>query len=169
MSRIVHRNRLWSVEEFDVLIKNRRSRMYKIISPNTVTILPIANNGNIVLEMQYRPAINKIIYEIPAGHIDKGESALHAAVREVEEETGFKANKMTLLTYFYPSPGILKRKEFLFLAGKLTKGKLALEDDEIIKTKEVTLKKALALIKTGKIVDAKTIIGILYYKNYLSK
>lgn len=169
MSRILHKNRIFTVKELDFKVRKKKVKAYMVLEPNTVAILPITRKGYILLEEQYRPPIGKRIYEIPAGHIEKNERPLHSAKRELEEETGFKARRLKFLIYFYPSPGLVSKKEYLYLAEGLTKGRLALDKDEDITIKEISINDALKFIKSGKIVDAKTIIGILYYKRFINR
>ncbi len=167
MAKIIHKNRLFSVEELRIKVRGNRMKAYAAVTRDTIAILPMLKNGCILMERQHRPAINSTIYEIPAGHMEKGERPLAAAKRELEEETGFKANKWTDLKFFYPSPGILARKEYLYLAESLEKGRLKLDKDEEIELKRVSIGSALKMIKSGRIVDGKTILAILYYKNFI--
>jgi ADP-ribose pyrophosphatase len=169
MRRTLHKNKVFRVEEITSKIRDRKVKSYIIKEPNTVAVLPITKNGYILLEEQYRIAIDKKIYEIPAGHIEKNETPLQAARRELEEETGFIAKKMKFLIYFYPTPGIINKKEYLYLAEGLSKGKISLDKDEDIITKEMRLDNALKFIKSGRITDAKTILAILYYKRFVNK
>lgn len=169
MSKILLKRKVFTVKEVDIAVRKRKMTADVIVESNTVAILPITRKGYMLLEVQYRPPIGKRIYEIPAGHIEKGEKPTDSAIRELEEETGFKTGKIKELTYFYPSPGLLSKKEYFFIAEKLTKGKTSFDKDEQIITKEMKISQALKYIKSGKIVDAKTIIAILYYSQFMDE
>lgn len=169
MSKVLLRRKIFTVKEVDITVKKRRMAADVIIESNTVAILPITRKGYMLLEIQYRPAVGKTIFEVPAGHIERNETPIHAAKRELEEETGFRAGKLKQLTHFYPSPGILSKNEYVFIATNLSKGKTSFDKDEDIATKEVSIDLALRYIRSGKIVDAKTMIAVLYYKRFIAK
>jgi ADP-ribose pyrophosphatase len=164
MSKIVAENNLFKVEESEVIIKNKTYKTHKIIENDIVVILPIVREGYILLEEQYRYGINKILYELPAGHVEKGENLTNAAKRELEEETGFKADKMTFMTFFYGTPGIISKRESLFVAEGLQEGTVHLDFDEEIKVREISIDDCIKMIESNEIIDAKTIIALLYYK-----
>ncbi|MFI5412574.1 MAG: NUDIX hydrolase [Candidatus Micrarchaeales archaeon] len=169
MAKIIHSNRSFKVEEIPITVRGKKLKYYGIVCADTVGILPITRKGYILLERQYRPPTRTTLYEIPAGHIENGEKPINTAMRELEEETGYKASKIKQINFFYPSPGILCRKEYLCMAWDLKKSKLHLDKDEIIKTEEVSISKAIKMIKSNRISDGKTIIAILYYKFFIEK
>lgn len=135
-----------------------------VIHKGAVGIIPLLSRNKIILLKQYRFPVNKVIYEIPAGTLEEGETALNCAKRELEEETGYKARKMIKILEFHTAPGYSTEKLHLFLATNLTKGKFSPEADESMKIEIFTLKEAYQLLKKGKIVDAKSIIALLYLK-----
>lgn len=110
---------------------------------------------------QPRFAIKQMTWEVPAGTLGKGENPLLCAKRELEEETGLKAGKIKKILAFYSSPGFLHEKMHLYKATNLKAGTMNLDDDEEITVKVFTKKELLRMIKTGKIVDAKTIVALL--------
>ena len=164
MGKIVHRNNFFNVVESQLNVHGRKARMYWVSKPDTVAVLPIHKDGSIIIERQFRAAVGKHIYELPAGHIDKGERPLHAAKRELEEETGLHASRIRLLATTYPSPGVLDGKEYLYAAEGLTKGRTSMDPDEIIGTERVSMSRALGMVRSGKIMDAKSIAAILLYR-----
>jgi ADP-ribose pyrophosphatase len=168
MSKIVHENGLFKVEESEVMVHKKKLTNHKILEDDIVVILPITKNGNILLEKQFRSGLNRELLELPAGHINKGEDPYKAAMRELEEETGFKANKLTFMTYFYSAPGILSKRESLYVAEDLVKGSLNLDPDEVIEVQEISLDKCIKMVESNKIIDAKSIIALLYYEHLLS-
>ncbi|MGO8752233.1 MAG: NUDIX hydrolase [Thermoguttaceae bacterium] len=131
--------------------------------PGAVVLLPILDDGRICLIRNFRVSVGKRLVELPAGTLEAGEDPLHAAHRELAEETGFRARSMELLTSFYASPGILDERMHLFLASGLEPGPTALEGDEDIQPLLVSGEEAFTMIAGGTIQDAKTLIGLLYY------
>ncbi len=169
MEEIVYKSRLFQVMKGPVSIKGRKFDFYGIINPDEVTILPFIDSNHIILERQYRYPVKKKLYELPAGHIEKGEKPINAAKRELEEETGYKSSKLKLIAIYHPSPGILSAKGYIYTAKNLTKGRISWDVDEQISIMETSLDSALKMIKTSKIIDAKSVISILYYQNFESK
>jgi ADP-ribose diphosphatase len=135
--------------------------------PGSVVVLPIFPDGRILLIRQYRYAAAQEMWELVAGHKEPDEDFVTGAHRELEEESGYTAKKMKRLLEFYPSPGFLGEKMVVFLAEGLTKGVSNPEDDEKIAARIVPLAQAEDWIRTGKIRDAKTVCGILYYSKFM--
>lgn len=127
-----------------------------------VTILPVVNE-KIVFEKQYRYCYDEIIYELPAGKVDKGEDILVAAKRELEEETGLKAENLEYLGEIYPSCGYTDEHIHLYLATDVKNGERNLGENEVIELYYFSLEEVLEMIKTKKIKDAKTIAAIMQY------
>jgi len=116
----------------------------------------------ILLERQYRHAARSMMWELPAGRIDDGETPLHAAKRELLEETGYSARHWQRILHFYVSPGFLDETMTIYLARGLAAGKAQPEPDERITTRLVPLSAAKQMVLRGLIRDAKTIAGILW-------
>jgi len=116
----------------------------------------------ILLERQYRHAVQSMMWELPAGRIDDGETALTAAKRELLEETGYTALHWKRILHFYVSPGFLDETMTIYLARGLRAGKAQPEPDEKIATRFFTLSEAKRMALNGRIRDAKTICGILW-------
>ena len=128
--------------------------------PGAVMIIPFLTRTRIILLRQFRPVINATIYELPAGTLEKGEKPSQCARREVIEETGYAAKKLTRMGKLYPVPGYSTEKIIIFKAEGLTEKQGCCEEDEIIETLVVTKDRVKALFKKGEIVDAKTICGL---------
>ena len=127
-----------------------------------VCIVPITEDGRIVLERQYRYPLDRVITEIPAGKLDAaGEDPLEAAKRELKEETGYQAAEWLDLGDFYPAPAYSDEKIRMFLARGLTLGERHLDADENINVIMMPLEEAVAAVMRGEIPDAKTQMGIL--------
>ena len=131
-----------------------------VVHRGSAVIVPVFEDGTVALVRQYRHAAGKYILELPAGSLESGEDPRTCALREIEEEIGYKAANVELITEFYVSPGFLTEKMFVFLATGLTETAQNLEIDELIEVERISLSEALELIRSGEIDDAKTIIGL---------
>ena len=129
--------------------------------PGAAVIVPFVSKNQVIMVRQPRFAIKQMTWEVPAGTLGKGENPLLCAKRELEEETGLKAGKIKKILAFYSSPGFLHEKMHLYKATNLKAGQMNLDDDEEITVKIFTKTQLLKMIKTGKIVDAKTIVALL--------
>lgn len=125
----------------------------------SAVMLPVDQRGRVLLVRQYRLPARRYLWELPAGRIDKGETALQAARRELIEETGYRARRWKRLVGFFPSPGFLSEKMTVFLATELRAGESQPMEDERIETRWFTAREMGEWIGTGKIIDGKTIIG----------
>lgn len=148
------------------LESGRRTQREFVIHPGSAAIIPMLPDRRIILIKQYRYAVKNTLYEIPAGTMEAGETPEQCAHRELKEETGYTANSLEKLIQFYPSPGISNELMHLFLAKDLKKINVGAGfpcpiSDETLEVIEVSLNDALAMINNGKIIDAKTICGIL--------
>jgi ADP-ribose pyrophosphatase len=127
----------------------------------SAVMLAIDEKKRILLVRQYRLPADKYLWELPAGKVDPGEKPLQAAKRELAEETGYKAKKWEKLASFFVSPGYVAERMTIFRATGLTAGDATPMDDERIETRWFTRKELRQMIHSGKIEDAKTIVG--YY------
>lgn len=123
-------------------------------------VVPLQEDGTVLLIRQYRHAAGGFIYEIPAGKLDPGENPLACAERELEEETGRRAGRLEHLLTFFTTPGFTDEIIHIYLATELTPGTQRLEHDEVIEVVEMALEQALQRIADGTIRDGKTIIGL---------
>jgi ADP-ribose pyrophosphatase len=123
---------------------------------------PAGNDPQILLLKQYRYAAEQFLYEIPAGRLDSGEEPRACAIRELREETGCTAKGMEFLFTMFTTPGFTDEQIHVFMATDLAQGEHQREADEFITVETMTLTRALELVKTGEIKDAKTALGILF-------
>ena len=135
----------------------------------SAVMMPVDEKGRVLLVKQYRLPAKAFLWELPAGRVDKGETVLQAAKRELTEETGLKAKKWTKLTSFYVSPGFLAEKMTVFLAEDLTPGEQKPMEDERIEMQWFRAKDVDEMISSGKIVDAKTMLGFFSWKRHNSR
>ena len=136
--------------------------------PGAVCVIPILPNGNLCLVRQYRYGPRAEFIEIPAGKLDTGEHPLVCAKRELEEEIGYSAGKLTFLTNIHPAIGFSNEKMWMYLAEDLILSKQNLDQDEFLELYPLSVNKAIDLISQAKITDVKTIIGILWLDKFLS-
>jgi len=139
-----------------------------ITHPGSVVVLPVLPDGRILLIRQYRYATRQYLWELVAGRIDSGETPRKAAARELIEETGFRAKRFRIFLDVFPTPGFLEERMFLLVAEGLTAGQAEPEEDEKIISRAYNLKELEEMIRRGKLRDAKSIAGILFYLRFMS-
>jgi ADP-ribose pyrophosphatase len=123
---------------------------------------PNGNDPQVLLIRQYRYAADGFLLEIPAGRLDAGEDPRNCAVRELKEETGCSAERVDHLFTMYTTPGFTDEKIHLFMATGLVSGEPSHEVDEFLDLEPMLLSRALELVETGEIKDAKTALGLLF-------
>jgi ADP-ribose pyrophosphatase len=134
-----------------------------ILHPGAVAILPVVDVEHVCLIRNQRPVVGATLLEIPAGTLEPQEPPADAAVRELAEETGYRAGRWRKLTEFFPSPGVLDEITHVFVAQDLTPGPLQLEKGEDLKPEVLAWNQALAWALDGTIRDAKTLVAILLW------
>ena len=162
---IVVKCRKFNVCQTPVTTKSGATVQYDVIDhPGGVVILPFVGNDKIALIRQERVAVGEEIWELPAGTLDvPGEKPRAAALRELEEEIGYKAKSMRHLRSFFTSPGFLNEVLHAYIARDLVKTKQNLTDGEELSVHILDFSKATDMVMSGEIVDAKTILVILHY------
>lgn len=128
--------------------------------PGAAAVVPVKDDGTVVLIKQFRHAAGGFIYEIPAGKLHPGEDPLHCASRELEEEVGYRASSYELLSSIFTAPGFADEVIHVYQATGLTKGRQQLDRDEVLDVIEMPLAEAVEKIADGTIRDAKTIVGL---------
>jgi ADP-ribose pyrophosphatase len=131
--------------------------------PGGVVIVPVLEDGRLVLVRQFRYPLKKYILEFPAGKLDSNQTPLETITRELEEEAGYRAETITHEFSFYSTPGISDEIIHLFIASGLCPVSQRLEEGEHITIEKYTLDECLDKIRTGEIADGKTLLGILWY------
>lgn len=147
------------------------TRPYGIVScADAVVIVPVLPDGRVVLIRNRRIAAGQVLWEVPAGTLEPGEDPAACALRETEEETGFRPAGVRPLTRpgggFFPSPGMMTEYLHTFVADGLEPAAQDLDDTEEIEAHPMTLEAALELIRTGELRDAKSIAALLTYRAF---
>jgi ADP-ribose pyrophosphatase len=141
----------------------RRARREVVEHPGAVAIVPVLDNGDLVLVRQFRYAVGRALLELPAGTREPNEPAERTAARELREETGYEARHWELLTHFFISPGWCNEALFVYRALDLTAVESALEEDEQVEVVTVRPGEIMGLMRDGEIADAKTLTGLLLH------
>jgi len=162
VSEVLHRGRSFSFKRDEVQLPNGRRTFRDVVDhPGAVAIIPILPDRRVVLVRQYRYAVRKSLLELPAGTLERGESPLDCARRELREETGYEAGTIEKLLSFYTAPGYSSEMIHVFVARDLRLVGAEAEADESITVEPMELGELLRLIDENAIEDAKTICGIL--------
>lgn len=137
-----------------------------LVHPGAVAAIPVLPDGRIVLVKQYRYPVGQATIELPAGKLEKGGGLLQTLKNELEEETGYRAEKIEKILSFWPTAAFANEIIHIYVARNLKKEKPHPDDDEFVETVAWPIEKIVKAIRSGKIKDSKTIIGILAYLRY---
>ncbi len=162
---IVYKGKIFDVVSDEIVREDGREAVREYVDfPEVVVVVPVEDDGRLLMIKQFRYPIDSVVYELPAGKVDKGEELEHAAKRELLEETGYAAKSLTYVQSFYPSCGMSNEKMHMFIAKDLQKKSTDFDEDEWIERFSIKVDKAVELIRKGEIVDLKTIAAILIFK-----
>lgn len=150
------------VTEEIVLPNGRTTTLDLIRHPGAAAVVPFLEDGRVLLIRQYRYAAGGFILEVPAGKLDPGEEPAMCALRELEEETGRRAQRVEALGSILTTPGFTDERIYLFAAFDLLEVPQALEANEVIELAPMSLEQALDLIWSGELTDAKSVVALLY-------
>ncbi|MCX8183841.1 MAG: NUDIX hydrolase [Crenarchaeota archaeon] len=156
-----------SLLRYHVTLGGRRLVREVVKHPGAVAVIPVNDEGRIIMVKQHRLPSGRSLLEIPAGTRRVGEDEEECAHRELLEETGYRARVLRKVLSFYPAPGYSTEKITLFLAEDLEKAEQRLEEDEAIEVVEKPLEEALVMLRNGLVEDAKTIIGLYWLAEQL--
>ena len=166
-SRQVYRGKLLDVRCDTVRLPNggTAQREY-IVHPGAVMVVAMLDDGRLVVERQYRHPVSRVMLEFPAGKIDPGEATLRCAVRELAEETGYRAREWARAGILHNAIGYSSEGIEIWFARGLTAGERALDHGEFLDVSTATLDELLVLVNQGELTDAKTLIGLLWLQNW---
>lgn len=163
-SELIYEGKVVKLVKDKVLCSNGVTSFREVIHHNGgAAILFINDKDEVMLIRQFRYAYNEVLYEIPAGKLEKNEDPYDAAKREFEEETGSITDNLEYLTTIYPTCGYTNEKIYLYLALDYKQGNVSFDEDEYVETIFIPLSKVLDMIKNNEINDAKTICAIMTY------
>ena len=165
----VYRGSFFNVEKDRVCLPNGAiaTREY-IRHPGAVVILPLFDDGTVLLERQFRFPVNRIFLEFPAGKIDKGEDTLDSAKRELKEETGYSASNWQYVTTIHNAIGYSDEQLIVYLAKDLQAGSARPDEEELVQTFRTPVSQLLEWVKNGTITDVKTVIGSFWLEKIVN-
>lgn len=165
--RVLLESRKYRVVRHEVRGRDGSTHAYDVIEHGgAVVVLPLLDDGRVVLIRNHRVAVGAELLELPAGTIDAGETPAVCAQRELAEETGYRAGRLAPLLSFYTTPGMTSERMHAFVATQLKPGPAAPEGDERICPAPMAFEDALAAVRDGGIVDGKTIATLLYFDRF---
>jgi ADP-ribose pyrophosphatase len=149
------------------LPSGNQSQREFIMHPGAVLVIPLLDNGNLLLERQFRYPLNRVFIELPAGKIDPDEAILVTGQRELLEETGYTAQEWVYLGLQHPCIGYSDEVIYMFIARGLLAGEAMQDEDEQLELFEASLDACLEMVATQQITDAKTILALMYLEKHL--
>jgi ADP-ribose pyrophosphatase len=169
-SEIVYDGHFLKVQRDTVRLPDGKiSEREYIKHPGAVVILPVFDDGTVLLERQYRYPLDRVFIEFPAGKIDPNEAPLDCAKRELQEETGYTATEWKFVCTIHNAIAYSNEHLDIFLARGLTAGESKLDDGEFLETFKSTVPEMLNWVHEGKITDVKTVIGTFWLEKVLSR
>ena len=167
-SEIKFKGRIVTVRLDKAELPNGRIASREVVEhPGGVCILPLYDDNTVTVVRQFRYPFQKVVTELPAGKLEKGEAHRPAALRELEEEVGVTCGKLTYLGCLYSSPGFSTEVLHMYLAQELKQGECHPDDDEFLETERIPFSTLLEQVMSGEIVDAKTVALVLKTKLFL--
>jgi len=162
-SRSIHDGRIVKLALEEVRLPNGHTITLEVIKhPGAAAVVPVDHDGNVILVRQYRHATGSWLLEVPAGKLDHpGESPEACALREVEEETGYRAGTLSSLGWIWTTPGFTDEKIWLYLAQDLSPSRASLQPDEVLTVEKLPLAEAVRRAASGEIVDGKSVCALL--------
>ena len=168
-SKMIYQGPVFGVRRDEVIEPSGvRATREVITHPGSVVVLPVLPDRRIVLIRQYRHATRQFLWELVAGRMERRENPRRAAARELIEETGYRAKRFRVFLDIFPTPGFLEERMYILLAQEVTPGEAEPEEDEKIVAKAFTRRELENMIRRGKLRDAKSIAGLLYYFRFLA-
>lgn len=169
-SEILFRGKVFDVQVDEIEYNSGNSGIREVaVHPGGAVVVPVTDSSELVMITQFRYPLQKTLFELPAGKLEIGEEPLSCALRELEEETGYRTNNIVKLGSIFTTPGFCTEELHIFLARELISGEHNREEGEFgMQVLELSFEEAEKKIITGEIKDSKTICGIYLAKKYLN-
>lgn len=162
-SERLYEGAIFDMEKLTVELPNGKIAYRDVIrNPGASVIVPLTDDGHVIMVKQFRKPIEAVSLEVPAGKMDPGEDPLQCAQRELKEETGYTAEKFKRILTLHPAPAFADEVLHVFVAKGLSKGEASPDEDEFIHAFKYKLDDVLQMIQDGVIKDSKTIASILF-------
>lgn len=166
----IFKGRVINLRRDTVLLPNGKEATREVAEHSGgVCVVALTNDNQVLLVRQYRRPFDTILTEIPAGKLNPGEDHFSCGVRELEEETGYKAKNFKYLGAFYPTPGFCNEIIHIYLATGLYKGQINPDEDEFLENYSLPLDTLCQMVKKGEIKDGKTALGVMLAASDLGK
>ena len=168
--RTLYRGRVVDLHVDEVRLPSGARHVREVVDHRpAVAVVPVLEDGRVLLVRQFRYAVARALWELPAGLVDAGESPRRAAVRELREETGYLASRLEKLVEIYSSPGFCRERILLYLArGVRRRGGQDLDHDEFVEPRGFPFQDVLRRVREGRLHDAKTVLGLTLAARVLS-
>lgn len=158
---VIYNGKIIDLEVHDIELPDGSTSKRELIYHNgAVAVCAVTPENEVLLVKQFRKPIEKPLLEIPAGKLESGEDRIEAAKRELQEETGYIASDLELITDMYGSPGFSSEKLTIYFANQLTEGEMNLDEDEFVELHKLPIKDVKSMLDNKEIADAKTIIAL---------
>jgi ADP-ribose pyrophosphatase len=168
--KLLHEGRTFLFVRENVTLPNSATVDLDIVRhPGAAAVVPLLTEGKLLMLKQYRHAVGRYIWEIPAGTLNVDEPAISCAKRELIEETGYSSDRLTTLGTVTPVPGYSDELIYLFLARDLVPSQQNLDHDEVLDVHEIFFNEAFTMIRNGAVQDAKTICALFLARDHLRK
>ena len=168
-SERIYEGRIINLRRDTVTVINGESQREIVEHGGGAVIAAVKDDGKMIMVKQFRKPVERIMLEVPAGKLDQGEEPTAAALRELKEETGYRAANIRLLTKMYPSVGYSEELLYLYLCTELTKGEPAFDDNEAIDIEEYDIDDLYKMVMNGQIEDGKSQVAILMVKGLFAE
>jgi ADP-ribose pyrophosphatase len=168
--RRIYEGRVVRLHVEEVRLPNGRVHELEIVRhPGAAAVVPVLEDGRVVLVRQFRHAAGGWILEVPAGKLDGAESPESCAAREVEEEVGYRASRMDGMGWIWTTPGFTDERIWLYLARGLTPTRQSLQEDEVLTVETIPLETAIDMAAHGEIGDAKSVVALFRARQILAR
>lgn len=166
----IYKGKIISLDRLTIQLPNGKPATRDIVRhPGASMVVPITDDGYVIMVRQFRKPVEKVCLEMPAGKLDAGEEPIECAKRELEEETGYSAGNIEYVLTIDTTPGFSDEKIHIFVATGLIAGKFKPDEDEFLEIEKVRADELIKMIYQGNINDAKTIIGAFIAQKYIGR